>query len=361
MCCEQTSTPADCWQRAADLSYTGAMKTGLLLINLGTPDAPTVDAVRRYLDEFLMDPYVVDIPFPLRYLLVKGIILRTRPQASAKLYQSVWTDKGSPLLVLSLELEEQIKALLNEDFEVELGMRYGSPSVAVALEKLMQHELEQLIVLPLFPQYSQAATESAIQSFKKAFKKYNAKLPVRIITDFYDHPAFIDSYVKIIEKHLDISHHEHLLLSYHGLPVKHLEKTGCEYVGKHCIDETNCPKMNIQNKNCYKAQCFATSRLIAKQLNLTENQYSVSFQSRLGKTPWIKPYTDLHLSTLYNKGIRKLAIASPSFVSDCLETLEEIAIQAKEQWLALGGESLTVIPCLNTSTNWVKAISKIIE
>ncbi len=343
------------------LRYTGAMqKTGLLLINLGTPDAPSVAAVRRYLDEFLMDPYVVDIPYPLRYVLVKGIILRTRPQASAKLYQSIWTDKGSPLWVLSLELEAAVKKRLADDSEVALGMRYGHPSIASALQRLMEHNLKQLIVLPLFPQYSQAATESAIQSFKKALAQYKAPPPVKIITDFYDHPAFIESYADTIRTCLDLNQHEHLLMSFHGLPVKHLEKTGCEHVSKHCLDKIGCPNISTQNQNCYRAQCFATARLLAQTLQLSTDQYSVSFQSRLGKTPWIKPYTDLHLASLYAKGIRRLVVASPSFVTDCLETLEEISIRAKEQWAKLGGESLTVVPCLNASAVWVNALSKII-
>lgn len=336
------------------------MKTGLLLINLGTPDAPTVEAVRRYLDDFLMDPYVVDIPFLLRYILVKGIILRTRPSASAQLYQSIWTDQGSPLLVLSMALKESVAAALGDGFAVELGMRYGNPSIDVAVQNLMQQSLDQLIVLPLFPQYSTAATESAIQSFKTAFARYASTLPVRIITEFYNHSEFINAYAARIAKQFNAARHDHLLLSYHGLPVKHLEKTGCEFVGKHCVNTTDCPKITMQNKQCYRAQCFETSRLIAKALNLTENQYSSAFQSRLGKTPWIQPYTDLHLPTLYNNGIKNLVIASPSFVTDCLETLEEIAIRAKEQWVALGGETLTVIPCLNSDAKWVEAISQII-
>lgn len=334
------------------------MKTGLLLINLGTPTAPSVDAVRAYLDEFLMDPYVIDLPYMLRYALVKGIILRTRPQASAQLYQSVWMEEGSPLLVLSLHFKTALQQLLAEDCVVELGMRYGTPSIDSALEKLMQQPLKELIVLPLFPQYSQAATLSAIECFKRAAQKYTLP-PTRIIEDFYNHPAFIEAYAALISEHLDLEQHQHLLMSYHGLPVKHLEKTGCQHVGKQCFDAIGCPRISAQNQQCYRAQCFATTRLLAAQLQLKPNQYSVSFQSRLGKTPWIKPYTDLHLEDLYAQGIRKLAVACPSFVTDCLETLEEIALRAKEQWMELGGESFTAIPCLNSSELWLRAVAKI--
>lgn len=335
------------------------MTTGILLINLGTPDAPDVLSVRRYLDEFLMDPFVIDIPYPLRALLVKGIILRTRPKASAALYEKVWTEQGSPLLVISEQLTSKLQAAVADDDHVALGMRYGNPSIASALATLMQQPLDKLIVLPLFPQYSQAASESAIQAFNAAMKSYSHSCEIHIIEDFYSHPAFIDAYAQLISQHLDVAHHQHLLMSYHGLPVKHLEKTGCQHVSQHCLDDIGCPKISAQNARCYRAQCYATTHAIAKSLNLNTSQYSVSFQSRLGKTPWIKPYTDLHLPNLYQQGIRNLAVVCPSFVADCLETLEEIAISAKQQWLELGGENLTVIPCLNSCDAWVNAIHQI--
>lgn len=336
-----------------------AMKHGILLINLGTPDHCDVTSVRRYLNEFLMDPYVIDIPYPLRLLLVKGIILRFRPRASAELYQKIWTDRGSPLLVISQDLTQKVQQAVAQDTQVVLGMRYGNPSIASAVATLMQHQLETLTVLPLFPQYSQAATESAIQAFKKAIASYTTKPKINIIEDFYNHPAFINAYTDIIAQHLDTEHHEHLLMSYHGLPVKHLENTGCQHVGKHCLDKIGCPAITKQNARCYRAQCYATTHALADNLNLKSNQYSVSFQSRLGKTPWIKPYTDLHLPELYKNGIRRLAVVCPSFVADCLETLEEIAMRAKEQWQELGGTSLSVIPCLNSSDMWVKAITQL--
>lgn len=295
-------------------------KTGLLLINLGSPDEPTIPAVRRYLNEFLMDPYVVDIPWIARCILVKGIILRTRPQNSAHAYQKIWSTEGSPLIINSTGLKNNIASQYPE-MRVELGMRYGKPSIATALDQLMQQDIEHLIVLPLFPQYSQAATESAIQCFKKAFKHYTSQPSVTIIRDFHNDPGFIHSYATIIHDHLVTHPQDFLLMSYHGLPVK-------------------------QDRG-YSTQCYETSRLIAHELHLDSNQFAVSFQSRLGKTPWIKPYTDDMLVQLHQKGITNLAVACPSFVADCLETLEEIGIRAKEQWLQLGGTRFTLIPCPN--------------
>lgn len=298
-------------------------KMGLLLINLGSPDEPTVPAVRHYLNKFLMDPYVVDIPWIARCLLVKGIILRTRPKSSAHAYQQIWTKEGSPLVVNSIALKNTIAKQL-PDMSVALGMRYGNPSIAFALDQLMQHSLDELIVLPLFPQYSQAATKSAIQCFKKSFKQYTNKPTVQIITDFHNDPGFIHAYAKIIHEHLEKNPNAFLLMSYHGLPVKQNAR-----------------------KPCYSDQCYETSRLLANELHLNSNQCATSFQSRLGKTPWIKPYTDDYLILLREQGIKELAVVCPSFVADCLETLEEIGIRAKAQWLQLGGTHFTLIPCLN--------------
>lgn len=295
-------------------------KTGLLLINLGSPDDPTVPAVRRYLNEFLMDPYVVDIPWIARCILVKGVILRTRPKNSAHAYQQIWAPEGAPLITNSTALKNNI-ASQHPGMIVELGMRYGKPSIASALDNLMQQHIEHLIVLPLFPQYSQAATESAIQSYQKAFKQYSNQPSVTIIHDFHDDPGFIHSYAHMIGNHLTQYPHDFLLMSYHGLPVK--------------------------QDHGYSAQCYETSRLIAHELHLNSDQFAVSFQSRLGRTPWIKPYTDDILIQLRQKGIMNLAVACPSFVADCLETLEEIGMRAKEQWYQLGGTRFTLISCPN--------------
>lgn len=323
-------------------------KTAILLINLGTPDAPTIPAVRNYLNQFLMDPDVIDIPAIARFILVKGIILRFRPKQSAEAYKQIWTDKGSPLLVHSLELRDTLKTKLNNEL-IELGMRYGNPSIKSALDKLMQHKPDKLIVLPLFPQFSQAATQSALKAFHHAFKPYRGQVALQIIREFYDDPEFIQGYANLIQQHFHPDKHEHLLMSYHGLPVKHLSKTGCHHVHTHCKESQGCPPMGDDNRDCYRAQCYATSHAIADKLHLKPEDYSISFQSRLGRTPWIKPYTDFHLEDLRKRSITRLAIVCPSFVADCLETLEEIGIRAREQWLKLGGDALTVIPCLNAN------------
>ncbi len=307
------------------------MKIGLLLINLGTPRAPTRAAVHDYLEEFLMDPYVITLPTPLRWLLVK-IILRTRPQASAKLYQKIWTPQGSPLLVYSTTLKENLaQQLTSENYIVELGMRYGDPSIASALEKLMQHSIQKLIVLPLFPQHAQATTESAIHHIKKAMSAYKQTPDVTIIHDFYNHPSFIDAYATIIEEHLKKENHEMLLMSYHGLPA------------------------TARNQQ-YRTQCYSTSQLITEKLHLSSEKYYTSFQSRLGKAPWIKPYTEQVLPELRQQGITKLAVACPSFVVDCLETLEEINIRARAQWMSLGGTVFTMVPCLNADGHWIETL-----
>lgn len=307
---------------------------GILLINLGTPDAPTTSAVRRYLDEFLMDPYVITLPTPLRWILVKCLILPTRPKKSAHAYQQIWTEQGSPLLINSINLKEALAQSL-PDHHIALGMRYGNPSIASAVDELMQHDLDELTVLPLFPQYSEAATETAIQSFERAWARMLKQETIKkvIIRDFHDQDFFINPTAGIIREHLDIHKPDLLLLSYHGLP---------ESVGKD-----------------YQAQCYTTSKLIAEKLALTNKQYSVSFQSRLGAQQWLKPYTDKHLIELYDRGIRNIAIACPSFVADCLETLEEIGMQAKAQWEALGGESLSIVPCLNSDSRWVSALGSL--
>ncbi|PHQ79191.1 MAG: ferrochelatase [Coxiella sp. (in: Bacteria)] len=323
-------------------------KIGVLLINLGTPDDTSLPSIRRYLDEFLMDPYVVDLPWPLRALLVKGFILRTRPKTTQHAYQQIWGDNDSPLRLHSLDMQRQLAARLTDNYHVELGMRYGTPSMAEALKKLMAQTIDKLIVVPLFPQYSQAATESAIQCFKKTFKTLKSAIPVDIIHDFYNHPAFIESQAKLIQAQLRDVPYDKLLMSYHGLPVKHLAKSGCTHVETDCKNQHPCPAISASNKNCYRAQCYATSRLLAEKLSLSTDQYDVTFQSRLGKTPWIKPYTDQHLIELRKRGIADIAITCPSFVADCLETLEEIDIRGRQQWQQLGGRAFTLVSCINS-------------
>jgi len=323
------------------------MKKGLLLINLGTPDNCDTASVRRYLKEFLSDKRVIDLPAPIRYLLLYGVILPFRPKQSAHAYQAIWTEEGSPLLLNSLSLKKKLQEKLADDYQVALGMRYGKPSLETALAELSM--CSAITILPLYPQYSSAATGSTIEKIMALIAEKSTHPSVHIIRDFYNQPAFIQAQAELIKPY--IANHDHLLLSYHGVPERHIMRAGCSKV---CTEA--CPPVTEMNQTCYRAQCYATSTQLADYLQLDTSRYSTAFQSRLGKTPWIKPYTDECLPELARRGIKRLAVACPSFVADCLETIEEIGIRAREQWLGLGGEELTLIPCLNDSDGWVEAI-----
>jgi ferrochelatase len=300
---------------------------GLLLINLGTPNSPSVTDVRKYLRQFLFDPYVIDINPIARWLLLNLIILPLRPKKSAHAYQSIWTAAGSPLLVNSQQLADNAQKIVGSDYQVILGMRYGKPSIESAVKQF--GPIDELVILPLFPQYSLAATESAIQAALTAAKKILPLDRISVIKDFYDAPKFISAQAELISQVLSAQPVEKLILSYHGLPER-------------------------QSKKCdYRAQCYATSQALAKQLELAPDFYCTTFQSRLGRTPWIKPFTDEMLIELAAQGIKRVAVACPSFVCDCLETLEEIGMRAQEQWLELGGEQLILVPCVNGNAAWV--------
>lgn len=327
------------------------IRKGILFIQLGTPEAPTTSSVRHYLRLFLSDKRVIDIPAPIRYLLLYLVILPLRSKNSAKAYQSIWTEAGSPLRFLTHRLTQKIQSQLKKTHLVVEGMRYGEPNLTAALRSLSN--CTELTIIPLYPQYASSTTGSSIEAVFQYFKHQNNIPSLNIIREFYAHPAFIQAQSNQIKSHLK-KDFDHLILSYHGLPVRHIEKIGCQTV---C--DTACPSPNNKNTNCYRAQCFETSRLLANNLALTETQYTTTFQSRLGKTPWIQPYTDKTLEKLIKSGVKNLAVACPAFVTDCLETLEEIAIRAKETWLELGGETLTLIPCLNDESHWVNALIEI--
>lgn len=331
------------------------LKKTILLINLGTPDHCDKKSVRAYLKEFLMDPRVIDLPALVRMILVNFIILPFRTKKTTMAYQKIWLTV-SPLLLNTRLLSEALSKELGEGYSVLFAMRYGHPSIQSACDKLQN--AQSLTVIPLFPQYSSAATGSAIENFFQSLKNAWNIPALEIKRDFYNDAGFIDAYAEIIQKH--ITHHpiDMIIFSYHGLPERHIQKSDCH---ANCDHLNNCPRINVANHYCYRAQCFATTQLIAEKLNLHSDQYRVSFQSRLGKTPWIKPYTDKILPELIEKGIKNIAVVSPSFVSDCLETLEEINIRTREQWQALGGQHFHFIPCLNDSPRWVKALAKMIQ
>lgn len=320
---------------------------GLLLINLGTPENPDESSVRKYLRQFLADRRVINLPAPLRYLLLYGFILPFRPRQSAKAYQAIWTKEGSPLLLHSQTLKRKLQQRLQGHCEVALAMRYGNPSIKAAVAEL--ERCRNWIVLPLYPQYSSAATGSSIESVLKILSPKDILPNVTIIRDFHQHPSFIKAQANVIAPY--ITEHDYLLFSYHGIPENHILQGACKRVCK-----ISCSVNSSNYAGCYRAQCLRTSDALAKQLNLASEHFTTSFQSRLGKTPWIKPYTDDMLEKLAAKGIKKLAVACPSFVADCLETLEEIGIRAQAQWKALGGETLTLIPSLNSSDEWVEAV-----
>lgn len=335
-------------------------RTGVLLINLGTPASPSVADVRRYLREFLSDPRVIDLPPLGRWMLLNLVILPFRPKRSAEAYSKVWLADGSPLLVYEERLARAAGGLLGERFVVELGMRYGSPSIASALARLAKAAVERIVVLPLFPQYASASTGSALE---RVFDVVGASWTVPDIVTigaFYDHPKFIEPFARIAKPILEAFRPDHVLFSYHGLPERHVTK--CDATGRHCLVADECCATIVEaNRHCYRAQCYATTRALAGALGLVPALHSVSFQSRLGRTPWIKPYTDWVLPELSNKGVKRLAVMCPAFVADCLETLEEIGIRAKEDWRRLGGEDLLLVPSLNAEPIWVEAVADLIR
>jgi protoporphyrin/coproporphyrin ferrochelatase len=328
-----------------------AAGTGLLLINVGTPDSPEPQDVKRYLDEFLMDPLVVDIPGPARYVLVHGIITPGRSKSSGKLYEKVWMEEGSPLLKYGRDLQAAVQTRL-PGVRVELGMRYGKPSLDEAFQRLMADPPAKLVVFPLYPQFSLAATRSAELATREIARRLGFSGELAFVPPFYDDAAFLEAFSERIRAGL-AAPWDKLLFSYHGLPARQVKRAApaaCQF------DEACCAVITPHNRDCYRAQCFETSRRLAALLGLSADQYLVAFQSRLGRTPWIKPHSDVLYEELPKQGVKRLVVASPSFVSDCLETLEEIALRGRDTFLASGGESLRLVPSLNASPKWSDAV-----
>jgi ferrochelatase len=330
-------------------------KKAVLLINLGTPDHADSHSVRNYLREFLNDPRVIDLPKWLRWSLVNLWIIPFRYKKTTNAYKQIWNVAGSPLLKYSREMQAALSANLGPQYTVELGMRYGHPSIDAALDNLKQ--FDSLDVIPLFPQYSSAATGSALEKILEPLSKRWNVPTIKVIHDFYNHPGFINAYAEKIKNTLGDKQIDLLVFSYHGLPERHIIKSECK---AQCDRLHACPLVNNDNLFCYRAQCYATSQFIAKELNLTNDDYAVAFQSRLGRTPWIKPYTDLLLPELRRKGLKRIAMVSPSFTADCLETLEEINIRTRKQWLALGGTEFSFIPCINADPQWIAALADMV-
>jgi len=329
---------------------------GLLLVNLGTPDEPTAPAVRRYLRQFLSDPRVLDIHPVGRAALLNLVILPRRPGQSAAAYQKIWDPaRGSPLLFHSQDLTRLVGERLGASWRVELAMRYGSPSIESALEQLRAAGADDIVVLPLYPQYASSSTGSTLEEvYRIAGARWNTPA-IAAVPPFYRQEAFIAAFAAVGRPVLERERPDHVLFSFHGLPERHMRKS--DESGRHCLaSDSCCDRVDGVNRNCYRAQCYATARALAAALALDQAGWSVSFQSRLGRTPWIRPYTDLVLDQLAARGVKRLAVYCPAFVADCLETLEEIGIRGREQFRAAGGDELFLIPSLNSSPLWVDAV-----
>ena len=334
-------------------------KQAVLLVNLGSPDSPTPKDVKPYLDEFLMDKYVIDYPYLGRAALVKGIILNTRPKKSAEAYSKIWWEEGSPLIVLSKRLQQAIQQKVN--IPVGLGMRYGNPSIEFGIKELLNAnpDLQDLFVIPLYPQYAESTTRTVMEKTEEVVKKNGWKLNILYQPPFYEEDHYIEALAESIRPYL--FEYDHILFSYHGVPKRHVKKT--DPTNSHCLQVENCcdVKNVMAQKNCYRHHCIATTKKVVDYLRLPKERYSVSFQSRLGPDKWITPFTDETLQAMPAQGITSVAVACPAFVSDCLETLEEIGMEGKDEFLEAGGENYIQIPCLNVDERWVNTLVRYIQ
>ncbi|REK22382.1 MAG: ferrochelatase [Actinobacteria bacterium] len=333
---------------------------GVLLLQLGTPDSTEVSDVRRYLREFLSDPRVLDIPAPARALLLNAVILPFRPRRSAEQYEKIWTENGSPLTIHTETLTNRLQESLGDGYRAAYGMRYQNPSVESAVAQLIAANCDQIVVLPLFPQYSSAATGSALEEALRVIGGRWNVVNVTTISDFFDDMGFVESVADVARPHLDSFQPDHVLFSYHGLPERQVKKS--DPTGEWCLARAGCCDQMVEaNRFCYRAQCFATTRSVAAELGLDSGSYSTTFQSRLAGQKWIEPYTDVEVGELYKRGVRRLAVLTPSFTADCLETLEEIGIRLREQWRDTGGEDLLLVPCVNAEPKWVSAVAEMVR
>jgi len=333
---------------------------GLVLCNLGTPDDPSPGAVRRYLREFLADPRVLDINAVGRWLLLNLVILPTRPKKSAAAYRKIWGERGSPLLWHSQDLVAAVRERLGSGWAVELAMRYQKPSIASAMQALRAAGADRIVFFPLYPQYSASSTGSSIdEAFRVAGQPWVTPT-LSFVEPFYDDAGFIRAFAERGAPILAADKPDHVLFSFHGLPERHMHKA--DETGRHCLASAGCCDAIVPaNRHCYRAQCFATARALAARLGLPPDAWSVSFQSRLGRTPWIRPHTDRVLPELVAQGKKRVVVFCPAFVADCLETLEEIGIRAKHDFVAAGGASLTLVPSLNATPAWVDAVVGLVQ
>jgi len=327
---------------------------GVLLVNLGSPESPDPKDVKPYLDEFLMDRFVIDVPFLLRALLVRGIILRKRPERSAAAYKKIWWDEGSPLIVLSKRMFEKVKPQAN--VPVSLAMRYGKPSILSGLQELHDQGVDEVLLFPLYPQHAMASTVTILALAEELRKKHFPNMKFSDVPAFYNKPDYIKNLADSIKKHLDTFQYDHLLFSYHGIPERHIRKT--DITKSHCrIDGNCCQTKSEAHQFCYRHQCYETTRQVVELLGIPKEKYSQTFQSRLAGDKWLEPYTDVEINKMPAKGIKNLAVVTPAFVADCLETLEEIAMEANHQFKENGGENFLAIPCLNDGDQWCATVA----
>ncbi len=327
---------------------------GILLVNLGSPDSPTAKDVKPYLDEFLMDERVIDVPPLLRNLLVRGIILQTRPKKSARAYAKIWWDEGSPLVVIS----ERFAAKLGQqtDMPVALGMRYGSMTIGKALRELKEKGADDVLLVPLYPHYAMSSYETVVVKTMEERQKHFPEMKLTTLPAFYKNEAYVKALSDSIAEGLRDFEYDHILFSYHGIPERHIKKS--DPTRYHCkIDGSCCSTNSVAHNTCYRHQVYRTTELVKARLGLPGDKVSSSFQSRLAGDPWLKPYTDFEFERLAKEGIKRLVVITPAFVSDCLETLEEIAMEGMEQFKEAGGEQYRHIPCLNDSDTWVRAMA----
>ncbi len=318
---------------------------------MGSPESPDPKDVKPYLDQFLMDKYVIDVPFLLRALLVRGIILRKRPEESGHAYSKIWTEDGSPLIVISKKFHKKVQQ--HTDLPVALSMRYGNPDIESGLKELSDKGVTEVLLFPLYPQYAMASTKTIEVLTEELRKKKFPHLKITEVPAFYNRPDYIKNLSDSMAEALEGFDYDHLLFSYHGIPERHIRKT--DITKSHCkIDGQCCVTPSPAHKFCYRHQCYETTRLVVENLGIPEGKYSLTFQSRLAGDKWLEPYTDIEINKMPGKGIKKLAVVTPAFVADCLETLEEIAMRANEDFKSHSGEDFLAIPCLNDSDDWVQ-------
>jgi ferrochelatase len=330
-----------------------APKIGLLLINLGTPSSPQLPDVRRYLRQLLMDERVLDMPAWRRFLLVRLVIVPRRSRRSAASYQKIWTHRGSPLLAHGRDLCSRLQAQLGDSVAVELAMRIGSPSIRSALDRFAARGVDRLVLFPLYAQSSSASTGSSVEAVRAELDRHASSPQLEVVPAFYAHPAYLEAKRRLAAPVLEAVDPDLILFSFHGLPERQLKAPGLG-----CLENPGCCSADAGRRGCYRAQCLASAEALAELLGLTRDQYVVSFQSRLGRTSWISPFSDEVLAEQARRGRRRVVVIS-GFVADCLETLEEIRVQGKEIWLQNGGEAFELVPAPNASAVWAKALVEI--